>query len=258
MEMRKYYIGFSLIVLAGINAGIFYLGYYVTDKININTAIENLRDSIEDIVIDQLKSKFLEKVGEPWDDIDDKLDKIDKIEKIMCFGIKIRFEFLPPEIKNIKSSIFLLFKALNFKKINEDAKIIQFINFIYGMGIVGLSLIFGLCALFSGICKILDKIFSYFLHTLIFIVLIEIVVCYFVKIGFQIKLLVSYNKSSKIKFYVEIINKCDLKAIFIEFFKFIFTIKRYIIWDILNRLLDIFLFFNICLILYSSNLYSNK
>ena len=186
------------------------------------------------------------------------MDKIDKIEKIVCFGIKIRFEFLPPEIKNIKSSIFLLFKALNFKKINEDTKIIQLINFIYGMGIVGLSLIFGLCALLSGIWQILDTIFYYFLRILIFIVLIEIVVCYFVKIGFQIKLLVTYNKSSKIEFYVEIINKCDLKAMFIEFFKFIFTIKVYIIWDILNRLLDILLYLTICLILYSTNLYSKE
>ena len=58
--MGKYLLALILFILGLADFGGFYLGYYITDKIDINSSIETLRDEIKDAVIDQMKDDFLE------------------------------------------------------------------------------------------------------------------------------------------------------------------------------------------------------
>jgi len=103
-------LGIILICSGIFSAGFFFLGYYVTDLIDINTAIKNIRDEMKEEVISSLKDAFSDDEGEEWDDIDEIFDNKDYDEDEMCFGLKIRFDFLPEEVKNLNSSIFLFFR----------------------------------------------------------------------------------------------------------------------------------------------------
>lgn len=254
----KLCFSFGLIILGGIDLGIFYLGYYVTDKIDVNTAIQNAREAIEEEAIDTLMEQFGLEENEDWERIENLLSAYEKDqdenEELMCYGLKIRIQFIPPEIKNIKSSIFLLFKALKFDKINANAKSIQFTNFIDGACISGLAIIAGICALFSGIWETFNKILKIFIMIIIIIVIIEVVACNIAKLVFQIKQWI-YYKGSRIKFSVKVIKKCDLKKIFKEYYKFLFNIKDYIIGNLFTSLFNCFIYLTVMLSGYSIKLY---
>ena len=233
-------LGIILICSGIFSAGFFFLGYYVTDLIDINTAIKNIRDEMKEEVISSLKDAFSDDEGEEWDDIDEIFDNKDYDEDEMCFGLKIRFDFLPEEVKNLNSIIFLFFREIKFNKINENNKNIKLINFIDGIIVSGITILIGILIFFFGICKTFDACLTVFFYFLVIILTIEIFAIEITKIVFTIKQWVYYH-GSNIKFSVKFIKSCNLKEIFKKYYKFLFNIKSYIVGAIFTELFNIFI-----------------
>ena len=188
--MGKYLLALILFILGLADFGGFYLGYYITDKIDINSSIETLRDEIKDTVIDQMKDDFLGEFNEAWEVVEEIIDELDKNEDadedLMCYGLKIRFNFLPPQFKNVKSSVFLFFAWLKLVKLNEIAKKEKFINFLDGICLSGYCIFSAICLLLSGLCLCLDKFFAFFNLILTIILILELIASYTAKLVFQI------------------------------------------------------------------------
>jgi len=71
---KKFIAGICLIAAGLATGGFFYLGYYITDLIDINTAIQNFRDKAEEEMVSIIKENFFDDEGEEWDDIDQIFD----------------------------------------------------------------------------------------------------------------------------------------------------------------------------------------
>ena len=229
-----------LIVISIVDASVFYLGYYVTDKININTSMEALRET----VVDSIKESFEQEEGEKWDkngndifDTDLDLKSINEDSEI-CFGLIIRLEFLPKEIREVKSSLLILLKGLKLDKINDDAKALKLINFIDGLIVSGIAFICGITILFLNCCKCLRKFLFYFYFALEIILIINVIVSGITKFVYQIKEWVAY-KGSKIKFTVKFINNCNLKEIFKDHYGFLFSIKKWLVANIFTEIFTV-------------------
>ena len=222
---KKFIAGICLIAAGLATGGFFYLGYYITDLIDINTAIQNFRDKAEEEMVSIIKENFFDDEGEEWDDIDQIFDKDNYDDDNICFGLSIRLEFLPEEIKNIKPSIFLFFKAIKFNKINENAKNIKLVNFIDGIFVSGLTILFGISIFFIDINDNYDNCLKCVGFIFAIILLIEILAMHITKIVFVIMQWVYYH-GSKIQFSVKFIKKCNLKEQFKKYYPFLFNIKN--------------------------------
>ena len=244
---KKFIVGICLIVSGIFTGGFFCLGYYITDLIDINTAIQDLRDKVEEEMISDIKETFYDDKGEEWDDINEIFDKVNSFGDKKCFGLSIRFEFLPKEIKNIKPSIFLFFNKIKFKKLNENAKNIKFVNFFDGILVSGLSILFGISIFFLFINKHYDYCFGIVIIIFKVIIFIEIIAMYITKIVFVITQWIYYN-GSKIQFSVKFITKCNLNKQFKKYYPFLFNIKKYIICEIFAQLFNLFIILDIYLI----------
>ena len=238
----KYKYGLALILIALIDGGVFYLGYYVTDKIDMNTSINHFKDTF----IDGIKEEFMEENDEDWDLNGDKIfDEDSHLLELMedsqvCYGLIMRLEFLPEEIRKEKSGILILFRELKFTKINDNARFLKKLNFIDGIVISGIAFISGISVLLIDICTCFKKCLYYFYIILFIILIIIAIVSLITKVIYQIKEWMSYN-GSKITFVVKLIKRCEIKEIFEVYYGFIFNIKNWLVGCIFTELFSIFI-----------------
>ena len=254
-KCNEYIVGLMLITCAFIIAAVFYLGYFVTDKIDNNSNIEKFQEGFKDQIIEDFK----EEEDEDWDFIADiifdslfDIDDIDEDSEI-CLGSIKRLEFLTEDIKKERNSILLLFPGLIFSKINNNANLMKKLNLIEGFIISIFILFVGISLFFINICECLKKFLRVSYFVLKIILVLNLIATFIVKIVLQIKLWIAYD-GSKILLVVKFINKCNSKKIFQKYFNFLFIIKKWNIFSIFSDIFSIIIQLSISLLNYASEI----